>query len=191
MENELKYIRGALKEHSIRVVPAGEEFSLSSGRKSRVYCDLKKTAMRLEYQQALSRLLVVASEPLAPTAYAGVALGGCHLASMAALTKSLDTIYVRKEAKTHGTKKLIEAPEMDKRIARVVLLEDVTTTAGSALKALQVLREDGYNVVGIVTVVDRRDAWSNTPIEITIEGVPIQSIYRIEELVEGNPDASL
>jgi len=180
---------GMIRSRSVRVVPAGEEFTLSSGDKSRVYCDLKKTALLHAAGDALGALIVAkASELGKPAAYAGVALGGCHLASIAsAHSGCADAIHVRKEAKGHGTKNLVEAPDLPLP-ADVVLVEDVTTTAGSAAKALVALREAGYNVIGIVTVVDRRQAWKSTPPDSTVEGVPILSIFRIEELVDGDPE---
>ncbi len=179
----LTLIRGK----SIRVVPAGEEFKLSSGEMSRVYCDLKKTALLHEAAEPLAALILSRAAVLGkPAAYAGVALGGCHLASIAsAFSSGAHAIHVRKEAKDHGTKNLVEAPDLPLP-ADVVLVEDVSTTAGSALKALGALREAGYNVLGIVVVVDRRNAWKGSP-EPTVGGVSILPIFRIEELVDAEP----
>lgn len=184
-------LHALIKRYSIQVVPAGKEILLSSGEKSRIYCDLKKTILRADAQRFLGfKLSQVASE-FKPTAYAGVALGGCHLASLAAARDEgwKDVIYVRKEAKEHGTKNLIEAPEMSKESARIVLLEDVTTTANSARKAVEVLRAAGYHVQGIITVVDRREAWNMSDVPDVIDGVPIRAIYRIESFFHGiSPD---
>ncbi len=179
-------LKQLIQKHSIRILPPGESFELSSGRRSRVYCDLKKTILRSEAQPQLAGRLGDVAYEFQPTALAGVVLGGCHLASLTA-TYNLhkDVIYVRKEAKKHGTQNLIEAPEMDKATSRVVLLEDVTTTAASALKAIQILQADGYNVVGVVTVVDRRDSWLDSDVENEIGGVPLRWLFRLEELVEG------
>ncbi len=188
-----EHIRSLIRSLSVRVVPPGEEFTLSSGERSRVYCDLKKSALLGEAAGPLASLIVDASLDLAPEtgsfAYAGVALGGCHLASIAAFYSGSDAIHVRKEAKGHGTKKLVEAPSCPPGTP-VVLVEDVTTTANSALKALEALREEGFSVIGIVTVVDRRNAWKSQPPEQTVGGVPIRSIFRIEELCDGEPEYS-
>lgn len=180
-------ILALLRQESVRVVPAGEEFTLSSGEKSRVYCDLKKTALLHEAAEPLSTLILSKASSLGRVvAFAGVALGGCHLASIASsFSSGAHAMHVRKEAKGHGTKSLVEAPDLPLP-ADVVLVEDVTTTAGSALKALDALREAGFNVLGIITIVDRRNAWKGSP-EPTVGGVPILSIFRIEELVDGNP----
>ncbi len=181
---------------SVKVLPEGQEFTLASGAKSRVYCDLKKSVMLGSLVADLSYLLVQeAAEKFGHVdAFAGVALGGCHLASVAARHAEVHTVYVRKEAKGHGTKSLVEAPTMDKENVRVVLLEDVTTTAGSATRALAALQEEGYDVVGVLTVVDRR---ADPQAEIRVssgassmsQAVPIYCLYRLQDLLpEGNRD---
>jgi orotate phosphoribosyltransferase len=177
-----------IREKSVRVVPAGEEFKLSSGQKSRVYCDLKKTALLHEAAEPLATLILSAAKSFgSPTAFAGVALGGCHLASIVSCFSSgAHAIHVRKEAKDHGTKNLVESP-VSSDGCTVVLLEDITTTASSALKALTALQEVGYVVLGVVTVVDRRNAWSEERPEMSVGGVPISSIFRIEEFVPEEP----
>jgi len=192
MEDIRQKIFNLIKAFSVRVVPRGSEFTLSSGEKSRVYCDLKQTALLGEAAQPLASLIVSTASSLVPAgvpvAYAGVALGGCHLASIASFHSGGDAVHVRKEAKGHGTKKLVEAPSMAPGTV-VVLVEDVTTTAGSALKALNALKEEGYTVAGIVTVVDRRGSWSGTAPESVVGGVPILSVFRLEEFAdEGDAD---
>jgi orotate phosphoribosyltransferase len=181
-------LRIFIKRHSIRIVPEGEEFKLSSGQKSRVYCDLKKTVLRADVTRVLSYLLTQAASEFAASSYAGVAVGGCHLASICSANDAgwKNTIYVRKEAKGHGTQNLIDAPDMNKASEKVVLLEDVTTTAGNVQRALKVLKEEGYHVTGVISIVDRREAWTFTDLDDTIDGVPFRAIYRIESLVEGS-----
>lgn len=177
----LDQLKSDLKRYSIRIVPPGEEFSLSSGAKSRIYCDLKQTAQRGECMGNLARVIEHVTSEIRATAFAGVALGGCHLASLMAIRMGVDVIYVRKESKDHGTKKLVEAPRRDipESDQKVVLLEDVTTTANSARKALSALWEEGFNVSAIITVVDRRDVR-----EPTISGVPLFACVNLEDLVE-------
>jgi len=194
-------LMGLIQQHSIRVVPSGQDFELSSGQLSRVYCDLKKTLLRsdaaMPFTTCLHRLIQntpefggVGDTEKWAQAFAGVALGGCHLASLAATSSYMSyqgferhTIYIRKEAKQHGTKNLIEAPDLPQG-TRVILLEDVTTTANSAIKALTCLQEAGYNVLGVVTVVDRRNAWEDVTPPMDVQGVPFRSLFRLEELVD-------
>src|ERR1700755_2298575 len=84
-------------------------------------------------------------------AIAGVELGGCPLASAAALTSFLrgapkDAVYVRKDAKDHGSKRLLEGDTRLSAGASLVILEDVTTPGGWTLKAVEKLRSAGYKV---------------------------------------------
>lgn len=181
-------LRDLVRQHAIRIVPKGAEFELASGEKSRVYCDLKRALLMGSVTRYLGPTL--RGDAFVNfgnvTAFAGVPLGGCHLASVAAqpidpFQDWSDILYVRLEAKAHGIRRLVEGPALDPD-ARVVLLEDVTTTGGSIRKALQVLRDEGIGVVGILTVVDRRNAWSDPPAP-HIDGIPFRAVMRIEELV--------
>lgn len=177
----LQQLKADLLAHSIVIVAPGGEFTLSSGAKSRIYCDLKQTAHRASCMENLAQVLMDRiPEDARPTAFAGVALGGCHLASLLAVKMQKDVIYVRKEPKGHGTQKLIESPELGPN-PRIVLLEDVTTTADSARKALRTLQEADYNVVAVITVVDRRSGLGS---ETHIEGVPLFACVNLFDLVD-------
>ena len=137
----------------------GEEFILASGAKSTVYIDVKKTALNSQGSKLLAKLLYDKMiENYGPVeAVAGVVLGGCHLASIVAMHSpiGMDVIYVRKSAKDHGTKSLIERPFMLEE-DYVVILEDVVTTGSSSLAAAHLLQKEGLKVRGILSVVDRR-----------------------------------
>jgi orotate phosphoribosyltransferase len=93
-------------------------------------------------------------------AVAGVALGGCPLASAVSLTsdrygRALPALYVRKETKDHGTRRLVEGEAALEPGTPVVLLEDVITTGGSTLRAVEALRGAGIEVAGVMVLVDR------------------------------------
>lgn len=147
------------------------KFKLASGRESNFLIDCKQVILtgighRL-VGEALCGVLVVlpksTGEPF--QAIAGVALGGCPLASAASSTsayhhlgpeqKGWNALYVRKAPKDHGTEQLIEgfAPAG----CEVVLLEDVATTAGSAITAVNNLRAAGFIVRNVVAIVDRQE----------------------------------
>lgn len=140
-------------------VRSGEEFILASGQKSTVYVDVKTAAYAHRVTKLLAKLLCdkMVSTFGMVEAVAGVVLGGCHLASIVAMHHpiGIDTIHVRKEAKDHGTQKLIERPFMFED-QHVVVLEDVVTTGKSAVDAALLLRKEGFDVKGILAVVDRR-----------------------------------
>ncbi|MEZ4311114.1 MAG: phosphoribosyltransferase family protein [Polyangiaceae bacterium] len=100
------------------------------------------------------------------------------LASAVSLTSYVrgrpkDALYVRKEAKDHGTRKLVEGDKSLSPGTRVALLEDVITTGGSSLKAVEKLRAAGATVVGIVALVDRLEGGADT---IREAGLPLVSI---------------
>ncbi|MBK8254292.1 MAG: orotate phosphoribosyltransferase [Polyangiaceae bacterium] len=152
---------------------------LASGRESDFFIDCKQAMLTAE-GHALAGALMFEALALLPEhdAVAGVELGGCPLASAVSLTsylrgKPLDALYVRKEAKDHGTKKLVEGDKSLSPGTRVALLEDVITTGGSSLKAIEKLKAAGAVVVGIVALVDRLEGGAET---IREAGYPLVSI---------------
>lgn len=156
MKSERDQLIDWLKLYSLKF---GEEFILASGQKSNVYVDVKKTAFHHRANKLLAKLLCEKMiEKFSPVnAVAGVVLGGCHLSSIVSMQHplGLDVIYVRKEAKEHGTKNLIERPDMC-WLEQVVVIEDVITTGTSAVNAAKLLQKENFDVKGILTVIDRR-----------------------------------
>ena len=140
-------------------------FRLASGRDSDFFIDCKQVILTAEGHRLCGEVLceVIRSAGLAENldAVAGVALGGCPLASAVSLTSGLgaapgwDALYVRKEPKNHGTAQRIEGRVSLAASLRVVLLEDVLTTGGSSRMAIEALRADGHTVLGVVALVDR------------------------------------
>jgi orotate phosphoribosyltransferase len=134
---------------------------LASGRESDFFIDCKQTILTAEGHALVGELMFDALEQLGPvSAVGGVELGGCPLASAVSLVsfqrgRPLPALYVRKERKDHGSAKRIEGDKALRPGLEVALLEDVVTTGGSSLKALEVLREAGCKVAGIVALVDR------------------------------------
>jgi orotate phosphoribosyltransferase len=165
-------------------VKSGEEFTLASGQKSNIYVDLKKTAFHNKASRLLAKLLCdKVIEKFSPLdAVAGVVLGGCHLASIVAMQHplGLDVIYVRKEAKEHGTKSLVERPFMTP-YQSIVILEDVVTTGASALAAAKLLEKETFEIKGILAVVDRRIK-KEPYIGGAFNSLPFASLVDFEEL---------
>ncbi len=134
---------------------------LASGRESDFFIDCKQAVLTAEGHALVGQVMLDALAELpACAAVAGVELGGCPLASAVALTSfqrgtPLDAIYVRKDAKEHGSRRLLEGNTRIAPGSAVVLLEDVVTTGGSTLKAAAKLREAGYEIAGVVALVDR------------------------------------
>ena len=152
---------------------------LASGKESDFFIDCKQTVLSAAGHEAVGSVMLEAVRALGPCdAVAGVELGGCPLAravSMASVaTGALDAVYVRKEAKDHGSKRLLEGDAHLPAGARVTLLEDVVTTGGSTLKAVEKLRAAGYVVVGVIALVDRLEGGREA---IEAAGLTMRAIY--------------
>lgn len=166
-----------LKKHSVLHAKEGKPFILKSGKESMTYVDVRLTALRADGLYELSRELYTTVRslgipPVQVRRVAGVALGGCPLATGVSqygqahsqmgdhhesgiVYPVYDALYVRPEAKDHGTGKLIEGQFSPGD--KVVLLEDVVTSGGSTIKAILALHEAGLNVVGVAAVLDREE----------------------------------
>jgi orotate phosphoribosyltransferase len=159
---------------------------LASGRESDFFIDCKQSVLSAEGHALVGEVVLDALQRFAPcVAVAGVELGGCPLASAVALTSfqrgaPLDAVYVRKDAKDHGSRRVLEGNERLAAGARVVLLEDVVTTGGSTLNAAQKLSGAGYIVAGVVALVDRLEG-GREAIEST--GLPLAAIYTRDDFV--------
>ncbi|MCL2778924.1 MAG: orotate phosphoribosyltransferase [Polyangiaceae bacterium] len=159
---------------------------LASGRESDFFIDCKQTVLSAEGHVLVGELMLDALATLpACDAVAGVELGGCSLASAVALTSHLrgipkDAVYVRKEAKDHGSKRLVEGDTMLSPGSALVILEDVTTTGRSTLAAVGKLRDAGYVVTGIVTLVDRLEGGREA---IEAAGLPFIAVYTRDDFM--------
>ena len=152
---------------------------LASGRESDFFIDCKQTVLTAEGHALCGDILFDAVKKHSPAAVAGVELGGCPLASAVALVSfqkgaPIDAIYVRKDAKDHGSRRDIEGNTTLPEGARVVLVEDVITTGGSTLKAVEKLRAANYEVAGVVALVDRLEGGADN---ITNAKLPLTTIY--------------
>lgn len=119
-----------------------------------------------------------------PDSIGGLTLGADPVSyavsyASAATGRPVRAFTVRKEAKTHGTGKLIEGPF--EATDRVVVVEDVITTGGSALKAVEAIRAAGAKVLGVLAVVDREEGGREA---IEAAGIQAASIARVSEILE-------
>jgi orotate phosphoribosyltransferase len=116
-------------------------------------------------------------------AVAGLTLGADPLVSAVALQaalagRPLDALIVRKQAKGHGTGAWLEGP-LPAAGARITVLEDVVTTGGSSLQAVERLREAGYRVERVVTIVDRQEGGAAA---MEAAGLDLRSLALLEEV---------
>jgi orotate phosphoribosyltransferase len=160
---------------------------LASGRESDFFIDCKQTVLTAEGHALVGALLcdALAKLPKKIVAVAGVELGGCPLASAVAVISfqrgaPLDAVYVRKDAKDHGSKRLLEGSSTLPAGAHVAIVEDVVTTGGSTLKAAAKLREAGYVVVGVAAVVDRLEGGREA---IEGDGLPLVTLYTRRDFI--------
>ena len=159
------------------------EFTLSSGEKSEHYVNCKPVTLSCEGNALLSHLMIKHVEDTA-AAVGGLTLGAdplvCGVAQKAYYSgKHIDALIVRRNPKGHGTKEVIEGHKPPKG-SIVTVLEDVTTTGSSAIKAVNCLRDAGYIVNRVVAIVDRQEnhrVWENNEIEFI-------SLFKLQDLVE-------
>ena len=147
-----------------RSFQSGREIKLASGRTSTYYFNMKPTMLDAEGAHLIATLILEAIAGMDADLIGGLEMGAVPIASAVAAVshasgKPVNAFFVRKQAKEHGTKSLIEGlPEgQSLKGKRVVIVEDVTTTGGSAIKAAETVRAEGAEVVGVVTVIDRQE----------------------------------
>ena len=147
-----------LKQRSFKRAAPGESFTLTSGEKSEYFIDGKMTAVSSAGAELIGEVLYEWTKDLGIDAIGGLQVGAVPLVTSAVISyarhgRPIEGFWVREEVKSHGTKKQIEGglkPGM-----RVVIVDDVFTRGGSALKATQAAREFGCEVVLVLALVDR------------------------------------
>ena len=157
-------------------------FTLASGRSSNHYVNCKPVSLSGAGLALLAARMLDLVEPGA-VAVAGLTLGADPLVSgvaqAAALAgRELDALIVRKEAKGHGTGAWLEGP-LPEPGSVITVLEDVVTTGGSSLKAVTQLRQAGYTVNRVVTIVDRQEGGQEA---MTAAELDLVSLFLLEEV---------
>ena len=158
------------------------DFTLSSGKKATYYVDMRKLTLDHRAAPAIGRLVLDIVRDLDVDAVGGLTLGADPIAnavlhaSVAAGTP-VDAFVVRKEPKDHGRGRQIEGAEVAGK--RVVIVEDTSTTGGSPLKAAQVVKDAGADVVAVVTVVDRK---TGAQAAVEAAGFEWRSIIDLDDL---------
>lgn len=150
-ENAKDRLVAELREHALVL----GDVTLTSGKTATYYVDAKRAIMRPAGFRALGELLAVEVERLGATAVGGLTMGADPVAC-AALAGGADAnaFFIRKETKAHGLQRRVEGPFLTDE-DRCLVVEDVVTTGGSTIKAIDALRDEGRTIVGVVTVLDR------------------------------------
>ena len=176
-------LQAALREHSF----LEGDFVLRSGRRSTHYFDKYRFETRPELLEAIAARLAGAIGQYEPDAQrlAGPELGAVVLAAAASLATRLPFVIVRKAAKEYGTGNRIEgAFEAGERVC---LVEDVVTSGGAAIEAVEALREAGLECRTAVCVVDREEGGTD---ELARHGVRLRPLFRAGQLVPAEKTAA-
>mgnify|MGYP001191084418 FL=1 len=157
------------------------EFTLSSGKTSEHYVNCKPVSLSGVGLNIISQLF---TQELSPSTLAvgGLTLGADPLVAGVAMTAGVDGLIVRKEPKGHGTQAWIEGPALPLN-TEVTVLEDVITTGGSAIKAVEKLRDAGYTVSEIITIVDRQED-GEADIKMKDANIKLKSLFTIADLAK-------
>jgi orotate phosphoribosyltransferase len=158
---------------------------LASGRESNFYFDMKPTMFHPEGSALLARLILTRLSNERVVCVGGLEMGAVPLiASVAAFShdagKPLPGFFVRKAVKDHGTKKRIEGVD-SLQGKRVAILEDVTTTGGSAIQAVEVAREAGGEVALVLSIVDRLEGASDS---FATAKVPFDALFTANDFLK-------
>ena len=161
---------------------------LASGRESDYYIDMRPTTVHPAGATCVGELIVDALEGIAVDFVGGLEMGAVPIATAAAIAshrrgRDIGAFFVRKKPKDHGAKKLVEGlPKGESlRGKNVVVVEDVTTTGGSSMQAIEALREEGANIVCVLTIVDRLEGASEN---FAKEGLELRALYTADEFLK-------
>ncbi len=172
----------ALREHALVV----GEVTLTSGATASYYVDAKRAILLPAGFAALAELVAELVAELGATAVGGLTMGADPVAC-AALAGGADVkaFFVRKETKAHGLQRRVEGPLLEPS-DRCLVVEDVSTTGGSAVRAVEALREAGHEIVGVTAVLDRL-AGARDAIEAAA-GAPYLPLTTIDDVYPDRPD---
>ncbi|HVN25895.1 MAG TPA: orotate phosphoribosyltransferase [Syntrophorhabdales bacterium] len=183
MEEEKKRLLRLLKKLSYEE----GDFTLTSGKKSTFYIDCKETTLNPEGMYLVGHLMYNAVRQI-PDAQAvgGVSIGGDPLvcATLMVSYAASDPILgflIRKEPKGHGSNLWIEGGKNLQKGMNVVILEDVVTTGGSSLKAIDIAEKEGFKVVGLVVLLDRLEGGKEV---IESKGYNYKRIFTLNDVRE-------
>ena len=171
-----------LREHALVI----GEVTLTSGATAQYYVDAKRAILLPAGFRALGELVAAAARELGATAVGGMTMGADPVACAAlAADADVKAFFVRKERKEHGLQRWVEGPLLEPG-ERCLVVEDVVTTGGSTVKAIERIREEGLEVVGVVSVLDRQ-AGGAEAIEAA-GGAPYRPLATIDDVYPDRPD---
>jgi orotate phosphoribosyltransferase len=163
------------------------EVTLTSGRTAQYYVDAKRAILRPAGFAALAELVAGLAREWGATAVGGLTMGA-DAPACAALAGGADVkaFFVRKETKTHGLQRKVEGPPLGPG-ERCLIVEDVVTTGGSTVQAIEAVRHEGLTVVGVTAVLDRL-AGGEAAIAAASGGAPYRPLATIDDVYPDRPD---
>ena len=183
-ETARERLTAELREHALVI----GEVTLTSGRKASYYVDAKRAILLPDGFRALGELVAAEAERLRATAVGGTTMGADPIACAAlAAGAPVKAFFVRKDRKEHGLQRWIEGPPLEPG-ERCLVVEDVVTTGGSTIHAIERVREEGFEVAGVVSVVDRLSGGADA-ISAAAGGAPYTSLTTIDDVYPERPAA--
>jgi orotate phosphoribosyltransferase len=172
-----------LRRHALIV----GEVTLTSGATAQYYVDAKRAILRPAGFRALAELVAGYARRWEATAVGGLTMGA-DAPACAALAGGAEVkaFFVRKQAKPHGLQRRIEGPPLEEG-ERCLIVEDVVTSGGSTIQAIEAARAEGHDVCGIVAVLDRL-AGGAEAIRRAAPGAPYEPLATIDDVYPDRPD---
>jgi orotate phosphoribosyltransferase len=159
------------------------DFKLSSGGTSDYYIDCRTTTLDAKGSRLTGEVFldVIRHREWKPKAIGGLTMGADPIVvAVSVVSGELDGFLVRKAEKQHGTEQRIEG--FREKGARVVVVDDVCTTGGSTIQAIEAAREFGFEVVGVMCLVEREEAKGRPNVENAAAPVPFISIFTAKDV---------
>ena len=172
-----------LRRHALIV----GEVTLTSGATAQYYVDAKRAILRPAGFHALAELVARFARQWEATAVGGLTMGA-DAPACAALAGGADVkaFFVRKESKAHGLQRRVEGPLLEPG-ERCLIVEDVVTSGGSAIQAIEAVRAEGHDVCGVVAILDRLAGGADTIVRAA-DGAPYEALATIDEVYPDRPD---
>jgi orotate phosphoribosyltransferase len=172
-----------LREHALVI----GEVTLTSGRTAQYYVDAKRAILLPAAFHALGALVAAEAERVGATAVGGMTMGADPVACAAlAAGAPVKAFFVRKEKKQHGLQRWVEGPLLEPG-ERCLVVEDVVTTGGSTVQAIERIQEEGLEVAGVTAVLDRL-AGGAQAIESAANGASYRPLTTIDEVYPQRPE---
>jgi orotate phosphoribosyltransferase len=172
-----------LREHALIL----GEVTLTSGRTASYYVDVKRAILRPPGFHALAELVTGYAHSWEATAVGGLTMGA-DAPACAALAGGADVkaFFIRKETKQHGLQRRIEGPPLGEG-ERCLIVEDVVTTGGSTIQAIEAVHEAGHEVCGVITVLDRLAGGADA-VRHAAGNAPYEPLATIDDIYPDRPD---